>query len=76
MPQVIKNIKDKLDEKLGDPITVVAQAGRKKTTTRKGTLAETYSSLFVVELQDAEGSFKRVSYSYTDVLTNNINIIF
>lgn len=30
MPEVLQNIKDNLDEKLGSPITVIAQAGRKK----------------------------------------------
>ncbi|MDN6900611.1 hypothetical protein DLJ48_01965 [Oenococcus sicerae] len=76
MPEVLQNIKDNLDEKLGSPITVIAQAGRKKTTTRQGVLVETYPSLFVVELDQAEGTFERVSYSYTDILTKNIDVNF
>ncbi|KGO32315.1 Veg family protein [Oenococcus alcoholitolerans] len=76
MPEVLQNIKSGLDERIGSKITVIAQAGRKKTTTRKGVLVETYPSLFVVELDKAEGTFERVSYSYTDVLTKNIDINF
>ncbi|PDH86383.1 hypothetical protein AO464_01830 [Oenococcus oeni] len=76
MPEALQNIKDNLDEKIGSPITVIAQAGRKKTTTRKGVLIETYPSLFVVELDKAEGTFERVSYSYTDILTKNIDVNF
>ncbi|EHN58231.1 Veg family protein [Oenococcus kitaharae] len=76
MPEVLQNIKDDLDSKIGSQITVIAQAGRKKTTTRKGVLLETYPSLFVVQLDKAEGTFERVSYSYTDILTKNIDINF
>ncbi|WP_180369464.1 Veg family protein, partial [Oenococcus oeni] len=36
----------------------------------------TYPSLFVVELDKAEGTFERVSYSYTDILTKNIDVNF
>ncbi|MDR0899022.1 MAG: hypothetical protein LBM27_01540 [Lactobacillaceae bacterium] len=74
MPQVLQDIKDELDARIGQTITVVAQAGRKKTTTRTGTLVETYNSLFVVELDEAEDTFDRVSYSYTDVYTHHIEV--
>ena len=56
-------------------IKTVAQAGRKKITERSGVLRSTFPSLFVVEL-DEDANFERASYSYTDILTNNINITF
>lgn len=74
MPQVLQDIKDALDTHIGDKITVIAQAGRKKTIERTGTLVETYNSLFVLELDEAEDTFDRVSYSYTDILTNHIQV--
>ncbi|KRN27908.1 hypothetical protein IV38_GL001747 [Lactobacillus selangorensis] len=55
---------------------VVAQAGRKKVTKRKGTLKETYPAVFVVDLDQDENSFEHVSYSYADVLTKSIEIKF
>ncbi|CAM2900137.1 MULTISPECIES: Veg family protein [Dellaglioa] len=76
MPETLASIKEKLDAQVGKNLTVVAQAGRKKTTERKGILRETFPAIFVVDLNQDENSFERVSYSYTDVLTKNIEIDF
>ncbi|WP_369123736.1 Veg family protein [Coprococcus eutactus] len=32
--------------------------------------------MFIVKLNKREGSFDRVSYSYADLLTNNISLTF
>jgi len=76
MPITLQSIKDRLDQQLGRKIVLTAQAGRKKVTERKGVLAETYPSVFVVELDQSEHAFDRVSYSYTDVLTQSVEIEF
>jgi len=76
MPTSLANIKNKLDERIGEKLMVIAQAGRKKTTERHGILRETYPAVFVVDLDQDENSFKRVSYSYTDILTKNIEVDF
>ncbi|KRO03406.1 hypothetical protein IV54_GL000312 [Levilactobacillus paucivorans] len=76
MPTSLANIKNKLDDRIGDKLMVIAQAGRKKTTERHGILRETYPAVFVVDLDQDENSFKRVSYSYTDILTKNIEVDF
>jgi len=76
MPTSLANIKDKLDNRIGDKLMVIAQAGRKKTTERHGILRETYPAVFVVDLDQNENSFERVSYSYTDILTKNIEVDF
>ncbi|WP_129045376.1 Veg family protein [Companilactobacillus metriopterae] len=76
MPTSLQTIKTHLDEHIGENLTVVAQAGRKKVVRRKGTLAETFHSVFVVNLDQDENSFERVSYSYADLLTKSIDITF
>ncbi|MEN2328983.1 Veg family protein [Lacticaseibacillus paracasei] len=76
MPITLANIKRKLDGKIGENLTVVAQAGRKKVTRRRGTLKETYPAIFVVDLDQDENAFERVSYSYADLLTKSIQITF
>lgn len=76
LPSSISSIKEKLDAHLGDTLTVVAQAGRKKVTKRKGTLTDTFPAVFVVDLDQSENNFERVSYSYTDLLTRNIELHF
>ncbi|KRM58973.1 Veg family protein [Secundilactobacillus malefermentans] len=76
MPTSLASIKEKLDNRIGQELMVIAQAGRKKTTERKGILRETYPAVFVVDLDQDENSFERVSYSYTDILTKNIEVDF
>ncbi|KZL41709.1 Veg family protein [Secundilactobacillus collinoides] len=76
MPTSLADIKDRLDHRIGEELMVISQAGRKKTTERHGTLKETYPAVFVVDLDQDENSFERVSYSYTDILTKNIQVDF
>ena len=76
MPITLASIKNKLDSKIGEQITVVAQAGRKKVPRRNGILRETFPAIFVVELNQEENDFERVSYSYADLLTKSIEISF
>ncbi|GAJ27329.1 MULTISPECIES: Veg family protein [Liquorilactobacillus] len=76
MPITLATIKKKLDDYVGENLTVIAQAGRKKTIRRHGILRETFPAVFVVDLNQDENAFERVSYSYTDVLTKNIELDF
>ncbi|KRL06193.1 Veg family protein [Liquorilactobacillus oeni] len=76
MPLTLATIKKKLDSCVGERLTVVAQAGRRRIIKRHGVLRETYPAVFVVDLNQEENSFERVSYSYTDVLTKNIELDF
>ncbi|ANZ98584.1 MULTISPECIES: Veg family protein [Carnobacterium] len=76
MPITLASIKKNLDCQLGRKIMLTAQTGRKRKTERKGILRETYPSVFVVDLDQDENAFERVSYSYTDVLTQSVEIQF
>ncbi|WP_172188637.1 Veg family protein [Lentilactobacillus kribbianus] len=76
MPVSLSVIKNKLDDHIGQSVLVTAQAGRRKVTERRGILRETYPAVFVVELEGETAKFDRVSYSYTDILTENIAVDF
>ena len=76
MSASIMTIKQKLDSHLCDTISVLALAGRKKVTKRRGILRETFPAVFVVDLDQHQNNFKHVSYSYTDLLTKNIALEF
>lgn len=75
MPTSLTDIKSHLDNRLGEKVVVTVQVGRNKTLERHGRLAETFPAVFVVELEEDE-NLKRVSYSYTDILTKNIEMDF
>lgn len=75
MPKDLVAIKSMLDDKVGEEIVVTVQMGRKKKRERRGTLTETYRSIFIVDLNE-EDNVDRVSFSYRDVLTNAVEIEF
>ena len=76
MPKTLADIKMNLDSNLGKRLLLKANGGRRKTIERSGVLAETYPSVFVIELDQDENAFERVSYSYADVLTETVQITF
>lgn len=76
MPKSLADIKKSLDGHLGRRLRLTANGGRKKTVECAGVLSETYHAIFVVELDQENNTFKRVSYSYTDILTEAVQITF
>ncbi|EFR31723.1 Veg family protein [Eremococcus coleocola] len=76
MPREIAEIKGLLDQRIGEEIKITVQMGRKKKKKRKGVLQETYRSVFIVNLDQDENNFERVSYTYRDVLTNTVEVEF
>lgn len=76
MGKTLIEIKCALDGNLGKRLTLKANGGRRKTIERTGVLSETYPSVFIIELDQEENAFERVSYSYADVLTETVELTF
>src|SRR5699024_12262604 len=74
--KTLLEIRQGLEDQLGRRLRLKANRGRRKTIERSGVLAETYPSVFVVELDQDENAFERVYYSYADVLTESVEINF
>jgi uncharacterized protein Veg len=68
------DIKQSLEAHVGSRIRLRANGGRRKTIERTGTLEETYPSVFIVKLDEEQHAFKRVSYSYADILTESVEV--
>ncbi|GAB1159504.1 MULTISPECIES: Veg family protein [Paenibacillus] len=69
------DIKRNLDAHIGQKIMLRANGGRRKTIERTGVLEETYPSVFIVKLDEEQETFKRVSYSYADILTESVEVM-
>lgn len=67
-------IKKSLEGHVGSKILLRANGGRRKTIERTGVLEETYPSVFIVKLDQDQHAFKRVSYSYADILTETVEL--
>ena len=76
MAKTLSDIKKALDSNIGRRLTLRANGGRRKTIERCGILAETYPSVFVIELDQKENAFERLSFSYADVLTETVKLTF
>jgi len=68
------DIKRNLEAHVGSKIRLRANGGRRKTIERTGVLEETYPSVFIVKLDEEQHAFKRVSYSYADILTESVEV--
>lgn len=76
MAKTIGDIKHSLETRVGSRLTLKANGGRRKTIERMGILEETYPSVFIIKLDPDTNSFERVSYSYTDILTESVELTF
>lgn len=68
-------IKRSLEPYVGSKIMLRANGGRRKTIERTGVLEEIYPSVFIVKLDQEQHAFKRVSYSYADILTETVEVM-
>jgi len=68
----IAKIKNSIDKKLGDNVKIIFNGNRNKKEEYKGIITETYNYIFIVKLDTDETK----SFSYSDVLTNTIEIFF
>lgn len=68
-------IKKDIETCIGEKVQLKANKGRKKAFIREGVLENTYPSIFVVKFENDYETTRRVSYSYTDILTKAVELI-
>lgn len=68
------NIKKRVEETIGQNVTLRTHSGRKKFYIKQGTVVATYPSVFVVNVDCGMNSERRVSYTYSDLLTSTVEI--
>lgn len=60
---------------VGSRVKVRANKGRRKIDVAEGIIFETYPSIFLIKIEnDSESSFQTMSFSYTDVLTKDVQL--
>ncbi|MCK9479888.1 MAG: Veg family protein [Firmicutes bacterium] len=71
-------IKNTLEKSVGKKVRLTSKKGRKKSIIRQGVIENTFPCIFTVKLDGSKGCeagiSRRVSYSYTDILTKAIEI--
>jgi uncharacterized protein Veg len=67
----ISSLKTDIEEKIGQKIIVRGSLGRNRPFEEEATIEKTYPNIFIVKYED-QG--RNVTYSYTDVLTRNVEV--
>ena len=67
----ISNVKTDILDRVGQKIIVKGSLGRSKEFEKEGTLEKAYSNLFIVKYEEND---RTASYTYTDLLTRNIEL--
>ncbi len=74
--EVLNAIKKDIDGHVGEKILLKANSGRRKIVVREGILEKTYPNIFTVRIEGVDSIGRTVSYSYSDILTQNVQIVF
>lgn len=69
----LAEIRRDLESCRGQRLRLEAHRGRHKVIVREGVLEQTYPNVFTIRLID-DDTVKRVSYSYSDILTKTVEI--
>lgn len=68
-------IKRDIETCIGEKVQLKANKGRKKAFIREGVLENTYPNIFIVKFENDYETTRRVSYSYTDILTKAVELV-
>lgn len=67
-------IRNDIENCVGMDVVLRADKGRRRIVTREGVIEAAYPNLFVVKVSNIYGSERRVSHTYTDVLTGTVEV--
>lgn len=68
-------IKKDIETCVGQKVQLKANKGRKKSFIKEGILEKSYPSIFIVKFENDYETTRRVSYSYTDILTKAVELV-
>ena len=71
---VLDDIKRDIENHVGEKVILKANGGRRKVFVNNGVIEKTYPSIFVIRLEN--DTRRTVTYSYSDVLTKTVQIVF
>lgn len=68
-------IKKNIETCIGERVQLKANKGRKKAFIKEGVIENSYSSIFIIKFENEYETTRRVSYSYTDILTKAVELV-
>ncbi len=68
-------IKRNIETSIGEKVQLKANKGRKKAFIKEGVIENSYPSIFIIKFENEYETTRRVSYSYTDILTKAVELV-
>ncbi len=68
-------IKKNIETSIGEKVQLKANKGRKKAFIKEGVIENSYPSIFIIKFENEYETTRRVSYSYTDILTKAVELV-
>ena len=68
----VSHVRSDIQRIIGSTVQLETNKGRHKSVISKGVVSNAYPSIFTVQISD--GPSRNLSFSYTDVLTNTVEI--
>ena len=71
----ILRVRSSVDQNIGNKVKIRANRGSHKIDVTEGIIRETYPSIFLVEVENKlDDTTQKISFSYTDVLTKDVQM--
>lgn len=67
-------IKKNVENCLGQKVSLRTNKGKRKVNVREGVIEDAFPSVFTVRIEDGLNSARTVSYSYSDILTETVEV--
>ena len=71
----LSQIKQCIESCIGEKVQMSSNKGRKRAFVREGVIEGSYPSIFTVRVENDFETSRRVSFSYTDVLTKAVELV-
>lgn len=72
----VNKVRNAVRNQTGKKVKVRINRGRHKVDVTEGIISETYPSIFLIKIQDDKDmSVRTISYSYTDIITRDVELI-
>jgi len=68
------HVRSDIQKIIGSKVKLETNKGRHKSVVNKGVVSNVYPSIFTIQLSEGPDISRKLSFSYTDVLTNTVEI--
>lgn len=73
--EALDKVKETLESNVGEKVKLKANRGRRRTYVNEGIIHDIYPSVFTVLVNVDEQSTRTLCYTYSDVLTSNVELV-